>query len=121
MDLKPKVIQQNKGMTMVEVLIGFVILLLILGMLSGVIAFAHNMFLNAVDIKKSEENLEENAYKKTAAESGNLVAEDIIFRPRSGMPGVQRDITVTTKIYKITNTYQDVDLSLYICKDDDSE
>ncbi len=106
---------------MVEVLIGFVILLLILGMLSGVIAFAHNMFLNAVDIKKSEENLEENAYKKTAAESGILVTDGIVFKPRSGMPGAQRDITVTTKIYKITNTYQDVDLSLYICKDDDTE
>ncbi len=102
---------------MVEVLIGFVILLIMLGMLSGVIAFSHNMFLNAVDIKKSEENLQENAYKKNASQTGSLVKDGIVFTPHEGMPGAQRDIQVATKIYKIDNTFRDVDLSLFICED----
>ena len=43
----------NHGMTMVEVLMGFVILALLLGMFSGIIVTASNMYYNSVDGRTS--------------------------------------------------------------------
>ena len=57
-------LKNNQGMTMVEVLMGFVLLTLMLGMLSQVIAFSSNLYRQSVSMKRAEENLEKNIYKK---------------------------------------------------------
>ena len=56
--------KDNQGMTMVEVLMGFVILSLMLGMLSHIISFSSNLYKQSLDLKRVEENLEKYIYKK---------------------------------------------------------
>lgn len=56
--------KSNKGMSMVEVLVGFVILVGILGGLSGSIAFAQKMYMNSVDLHRQQEVIMRNIYKK---------------------------------------------------------
>lgn len=50
--------KQNKGMTIVEVMVGFVILSIVLASLSGTIAFCNNMMMNAVDLDKMQQNFQ---------------------------------------------------------------
>ena len=47
-----KIIKNNKGTTMVETLVAFVILIIILGMIYGIIHFCSIMRLNAEDMNK---------------------------------------------------------------------
>lgn len=62
----------NKGMTMVEVLVGFVILSLIMGGVYHMIRFGSNMLYESVDIKHSQESFEEEVYK-TSKGTANTV------------------------------------------------
>ena len=55
--------KNNKGMTMTEVIIGFVVLMLFLGGLSGIIAFSANMLMESIDIGKAERLVESEIYK----------------------------------------------------------
>ncbi len=67
----------NKGMSMVEVLVGFVILVGLLGGLSGSIAFAKNMYLRSVDMRKAQQHVTENIYKKDVL-SGQTERQDTL-------------------------------------------
>ena len=53
----------SNGMTMVEVMMGFVILGILLAGLTNIIFFSSNMIKNSVDIKKAQEELSAEAYK----------------------------------------------------------
>lgn len=67
----------NKGMSMVEVLVGFVILVGLLGGLSGSIAFSKNMYLRSVDMRKAQQRVTENIYKKDVL-SGRTEKQDTL-------------------------------------------
>lgn len=83
-----KLDMNNKGMTMVEVLVGFVILSLIMGGVFHMIRFGSNMLYEAVDIKHSQESFEEETYKTTPDASiiklktiKELGAGDFVLKP----------------------------------------
>lgn len=64
----------NRGMTMVEVLMGFVLLSIMLGMLSQIISFSSSLYRQSVDIKRMEEYMEQYLYKKDIPLTGNGTA-----------------------------------------------
>lgn len=53
----------NKGMTMIEVLMGFTILILFLAGMSGIIAFSNNIVMRSVDLRKDMEVMQGEMYK----------------------------------------------------------
>lgn len=62
---KLKALQQNNdGMTMVEVLMGFLILSIILGGVVSLISFSSKMYFNSVDLRKNQTELTADAYRK---------------------------------------------------------
>lgn len=91
----------NKGMTMVEVLMGFTILVLMMGMLSGIIAAGNNMYMNAVDIKKEGEKLQEVIYLKGVTGGEAVENDHITFVPSSDMPGNHNEISMKANVYRI--------------------
>lgn len=101
--LNKKYAGKNRGMTMVEVMMGFTILVLMLGMLSGIIASANNIFYNAVDLKKEGEKLQRVIYMKDVTEGQNEALKNtkITFVPDSKMPGSHDEIEIQANIYKI--------------------
>lgn len=54
----------NKGMTMVEVLMGFLILSIILGGVVTLISFSSNMYFKSVDKNREQTELMQNAYRE---------------------------------------------------------
>lgn len=74
-------------MTMVEVLMGFVLLLLMLGMLSGIIALSSNMLMRSVDLKQAEEALQKEIYK-TSLTGSTAVTGPLSLVPEDGTPTV---------------------------------
>lgn len=64
--------QKNRGSTMVEVLVAFLLVSIILGALYQVVKFSSNMYLKAVDMTRQVEAFEEKMYKK------NLNPQEII-------------------------------------------
>lgn len=56
----------NSGMTMVEVLMGFLILSIILGAVITVISFSSNMYFRSADEKRKQTTLMEESYKSSA-------------------------------------------------------
>lgn len=57
-------LKDNRGMTMTEVLMAFMVLIIIMGMLSGIIAFSKKMYMNASDLRRSQETVSQEIYKK---------------------------------------------------------
>ena len=57
-------LKDNRGMTMTEVLMAFMVLIVIMGMLSGIIAFSKKMYMNASDLRRSQETVSQEIYKK---------------------------------------------------------
>ncbi|MDD7642463.1 MAG: hypothetical protein PUK75_08315 [bacterium] len=93
----------NQGMTMVEVLMGFVLLVLMLGMLSGIIALSSRMFERSVDLKRAEESLQQAVYKTTV--TGSPVSEETLpltLEPDATMPGDHDQLSLSAKLYKLT-------------------
>lgn len=64
--------KRNRGSTMVEVLVAFLLVSIILGALYQVVKFSSNMYLKAVDMTRQVEAFEEEMYKK------NLNPQEII-------------------------------------------
>lgn len=95
----------DRGMTMVEVLMGFVLLLLMLGMLSGIIALSSRMFERSVDLKRAEESLQKAVYKNNVA--GSPVPDETLpltltLVPDATMPGDHAPLSLSAKLYKLT-------------------
>lgn len=59
---RPK--KSNKGMTMVEVLMGFVVLITFLGGMSSIIAFSSNLLYRSIDLKRDLQVIQGELYKK---------------------------------------------------------
>ncbi|MDD6658316.1 MAG: prepilin-type N-terminal cleavage/methylation domain-containing protein [Lachnospiraceae bacterium] len=116
----------NQGMTMVEVLMGFVILALLLGMFSGIIVTASNMYYNSVDLKRAHESLQGAVYSESI--TGSLSPEGVTLKlvPAEGMPEESTPIAFSkTKMYKISSATvlsaeeaESLDVDIYFLKTD---
>ena len=113
-------------MTMVEVLMGFVILALLLGMFSGIIVTASNMYYNSVDLKRAHESLQGAVYSESI--TGSLSPEGVTLNlvPAEGMPQESTPIAFSkTKLYKISSATvlsaeeaESLDVDIYFFKTD---
>lgn len=109
--------RNNKGTTIVEVMLGFVILMLMLGMLSGVIVFAANLYFKSVDLSKAQTKLQQCAYKNEDAQAEGVVSihsGTVSLKPQSGMPDAGRVVSMDMEVHSINS--QDV-----LPEDDESE
>lgn len=102
----------DRGMTIVEVLVGFVILSIIMGMLSGIIAFASNLYYESVDLRHAEYQLVQSVYSKDvvadAQANGSKHEVDLVFKPQNGS-NMSNAIRKDAKLYQINTThFQDV-------------
>lgn len=123
---RPYFRNDNHGMTMVEVLMGFVILALLLGMFSGIIVTASNMYYNSVDLKRAHESLQGAVYSKSITSS--LLPEGVTLKlvPAEGMPQESTPIAFSkTKLYKLsssavlsTEDAESLDVDIYFFKTD---
>ena len=59
-----RLLKDNRGMTMTEVLMAFLVLIIMMGMLSGIIAFSKRMYMNAADLRRSQETVTAFIYTK---------------------------------------------------------
>ena len=69
------IIKDNRGMTMTEVLLAFAILSIIMGLLSGIIAFSKKMYMEAADQRRAQEILQKNVYMKKFDSVSDLGAD----------------------------------------------
>lgn len=95
--------KKNQGMTMVEVLMGFVLLMLILGMLSGSIYAANQIYLSSVDLRKAQESLQREIYKKDLDTIVTPAAVTLKLVPKDGMPESSTDIELSGKLYRVSS------------------
>lgn len=104
----------NEGSTMVEVLMGFVLLTLMLGMLSGIISIAGEMYDSAVDMRHNMNRLEEHVYKKSVMDELRYENADanITLSPSKDMPLGQLDIDIKADMYEV----EFEDISVYLVK-----
>lgn len=96
--------KNNSGMTMVEVLMGFVILVILLGLVSGIIVVSTNIYYSSVDLERAEESLQEALYSKSITDSLPPETEVIKLVPTSDMPGTKTPITMSCKMYKLSSS-----------------
>ena len=99
-----KTFGNNLGMTMVEVLMGFTILLLLLAMFSGIIATSSDIYYNSVDFRKADEVLQRNLYKTNITDG--LIPESgvVSLVPAEGMPSEGTEIPMNAKLYKLDSS-----------------
>lgn len=93
----------NKGMTMVEVLMGFVLLVVILGMLSGSIVTATNIYYSSVDLRRAEESLQEEIYKTSVTDGLSPESVSLRLVPASGMPGDPAGAGLSAGLYQVSS------------------
>lgn len=93
----------NKGMTMVEVLMGFVLLVVILGMLSGSIVTATNIYYSSVDLRRAEESLQEEIYKTSVTDGLSPESVSLKLVPASGMPGDPAGAGLSAGLYQVSS------------------
>lgn len=100
----------NRGMTMSEVLVGFVVLMIFMGGLSGIISFSSKMLMESVDIYKAELKLEEEVYKNASSSIRKEMSGTLVLK-RDG-----KDINLShMKLYYIdSNDITDCDLNVAI-------
>lgn len=103
MTKKKHLSNHNNGMTMVEVLMGFVILVLILGMLSGIIVACKNIYYSSVDLRNAEESLQKAVYSNSILESLSPETTTIRLVPASDMPGNRTPISLSADMYRLSS------------------
>lgn len=99
---KNNITRNNSGMTMVEVLMGFVLLLILLGMLSGIISTATRIYRSSVDLRRSEEVLQRVIYSDKAQEKAEKQNTEIKLVPADGMPEAGNDIKMSAELYSLS-------------------
>ena len=95
----------NRGMTMAEVLLAFVILSIIMGLLSGIIAFSKKMYMQAADQRRAQEELQKQIYMKKFYEvkdySGSIPVEYTDYLPVYRVDPVKDEEGNNTGVYDI--------------------
>ncbi len=104
-------------MTMIEVLIGFVILASIMAMLSGIIAFASNMYYEAVDMRNAKERMMIDYYDHSIVDILPARNVTISLRPvdgRGSAPDLEVGVkTLNTKRLSDVQMHHDLDMDIY--------
>ncbi|MCR5214204.1 MAG: prepilin-type N-terminal cleavage/methylation domain-containing protein [Eubacterium sp.] len=59
------IIRNDKGNTMLETLVAFVVVMIVLAIIYNMLSFSNNMRLEAIDIRNAEEEFEAELYKKS--------------------------------------------------------
>jgi len=84
--------KDNSGMTIVEVLMGFVILSILMGAVISLISFSSNMMYKSVDLKNAQEEMERNLCIK----KGETTSADYASNPLNG-------VTLSLKIEEVSD------------------
>ncbi len=88
----------DKGMTMMEVLVGFVILTIIITGVYHMIRFGSNMLYESIDMRKGQNRFEEELYKTDSdpevVEKNDVgsASDDFILKPSGKYKASQKDI-----------------------------
>lgn len=97
---KPRnVLKDQSGMTMVEVLIGFVVLSIMIASLSGIISVATNMLQRSADLKHKDEAILATVYKKEPVALATPTATS--FKLKNVKDGTE--VTVATNFFAINS------------------
>ncbi|MCR5233103.1 MAG: prepilin-type N-terminal cleavage/methylation domain-containing protein [Lachnospiraceae bacterium] len=86
-----KLKDDNRGMTMTEVLMAFVILAIIMGLLSGIIAFSKRMYMQAADQRRAQEVLQRIIYTK----------EFYDVKKNASARGIDETVTEYLPVYRV--------------------
>lgn len=60
---RKEIIQSNKGSTMIETLVSFVVLFLVLGALYSIVSFSSELYMRSVDISRLQQRFFKEIYK----------------------------------------------------------
>lgn len=98
--------KKNMGMTMIEVLLGFVLLAAFLGGVSSIIHFSSNMLYNSVDLKNYQEEFIAEMYKKSKPDADEINGK-LIFVVTKGAKGAEGKSIVWTdkKLFELEKEY----------------
>ena len=117
----------NGGVTMVEVLMGFSILVLLLGMFSGIIVSATNMYYDSVDLRRAEENLQKAVYADDITDTLTPEGTALKLVPEDGTPGDTTPIALSARLYKLSSSAvlngmekESLDVDVYFLKPSES-
>ncbi len=103
-----KLVNDNRGMTMAEVLLAFVVLSIIMGLLSGIIAFSKKIYMEASDNRRAQEVITKNVYTRafdTVSENGVTVTQFIpVYRVEPRKDGEENE----TGVYDIALIKQSI-------------
>lgn len=91
-------LKSNKGMTMTEVLTGFIVLAVFLGGMSGIISFSSNMVFRSIDLKRDMQVIQSELYKKEP--TCVVIPSDISFT----MNGTTVCHLKNAEIYEVNST-----------------
>ncbi len=113
-----QVSKDNRGMTLVEVMMGFVILTIIMVGVYHMINFGSNMLYESIDMKKGQEQFEEELYKKspddevvqskkeeTFAHGDLKLVYSGRFKGAEGVVVPDIELFTGNKMYNILNSY----------------
>lgn len=109
-------------MTMVEVLMGFTILVLLLGMFSGIISTSTNIYYSSVDLRRAGEYLQEIIYSDRVTDGLTPKSVQVSLVPDAGTPGGTSPITLSAELYQLDSTVPDageeesLQVSIYFLK-----
>ncbi len=109
-------LKDNKGMTIVEVMVGFVILTVIMAGVYHLIKFGSNMFYESRDIRSGQTEFESELYKNNPADSvahkdseGTLSSGAYVLKPENESakrPGSDADCPDTEiKLFTSSSSY----------------
>lgn len=106
----------NKGMSMVEVLVGFVVLSIVMAGIFHMIRFGSNMLNESVDIKHSQQNFESEIYKNTIDTAAitdkkikSLGAADFVLKPSTTPAGNAMQVNNESSIDMFSATAADAE------------
>lgn len=111
----------NKGMTMVEVLMGFAILSIILGGVITIIKFSSNMYFRSADMRREQATLNKMAYDDSTDGKTDITGELRLKHVEEG--NLTGDITLEdgtavqmndTKVYQVSTGEGDDALRAYV-------
>lgn len=71
--------KQNDGMTMVEVVVAFAVLMLVMGMFAKCLTMANQVFRRSEEILEDSRKLEKGYYLEEEAVLADIVGETLVF------------------------------------------
>lgn len=120
--------KNNRGMTMVEVIMGFALLAIVLGMISRMIVMSSNMYYNTVDLRNVQEALQKEIYLKNITDTAQMQSAAIRLYPEGTDHIAVNAIPMEkSKLYMLSSSglpdtgAAEMDINLYFIASDDTE